>query len=108
VKTLHGLDWGQQPCITLQDVERLKKAGGYNDDWDMCYLLASLALVRNYQARRTEVEPNILSAMLVPAYETKLYQKRGADVLFSRLEHLVPIIRLLAQQEEKATPVSGL
>jgi HAD superfamily phosphatase len=47
--TIHGLDWGQhegKPLITLEDVNAFKQAGGYNNDWDMCYLLASLSTAR--------------------------------------------------------------
>lgn len=47
--TLHGLDWGQhagRPLLTLQDVDAFKQAGGYNNDWDMCYLLAALSTAR--------------------------------------------------------------
>lgn len=45
VGTIHGLDWGQQighALITEADIDIFKRAGGYNNDWDMCYLLASL------------------------------------------------------------------
>jgi len=47
--TIHGLDWGQQEgkqLVTLEDVNAFKQAGGYNNDWDMCYLLASLSTAR--------------------------------------------------------------
>lgn len=47
--TIHGLDWGQhegKPLVTLEDVNAFKQAGGYNNDWDMCYLLASLSTAR--------------------------------------------------------------
>ncbi len=47
--TLHHLDWGQQQgkqLLTLADVDAFKQAGGYNNDWDMCYLLAALATAR--------------------------------------------------------------
>ncbi|GAC1379799.1 MAG: TIGR01548 family HAD-type hydrolase [Ktedonobacteraceae bacterium] len=46
---IHGLDWGQQEgkeLVTLADVNAFKQAGGYNNDWDMCYLLASLSTAR--------------------------------------------------------------
>jgi HAD superfamily phosphatase len=51
---LHGLDWGEREgktLLTLQDVDAFKQAGGYNNDWDMCYLLASLftAKLREWQ-----------------------------------------------------------
>ena len=47
--TLHGLDWGQREgktLLTIADVDAFKQAGGYNNDWDMCYLLAALATAR--------------------------------------------------------------
>jgi len=46
---IHGLDWGQRegkPLLTRQDVDAFKQAGGYNNDWDMCYLLAALSTAR--------------------------------------------------------------
>lgn len=46
---IHGLDWGQgegKPLVTIEDVNAFKQAGGYNNDWDMCYLLASLCTAR--------------------------------------------------------------
>ncbi len=49
VANIHGLDWGQhegKPLVTLADVNAFKQAGGYNNDWDMCYLLASLSTAR--------------------------------------------------------------
>lgn len=47
--TLHSLDWGQhegKTLMTIADVDAFKQAGGYNNDWDMCYLLATLATAR--------------------------------------------------------------
>jgi HAD superfamily phosphatase len=47
--TLHGLSWGQQEgkkLLTLDDVEAFKQAGGYNNAWDLSYLLAALATAR--------------------------------------------------------------
>jgi len=47
--TLHGLDWGQHEgklLFTHDDVLAFKQAGGYNNDWDMCYLLATLGTAR--------------------------------------------------------------
>ncbi len=47
--TIYGLDWGQREgkaLITMADVDAFKQAGGYNNDWDMCYLLASLFSAR--------------------------------------------------------------
>lgn len=47
--TIHGLDWGQHEgnaLLTLSDIGAFKQAGGYNNDWDMCYLLTSLCTAR--------------------------------------------------------------
>lgn len=47
--TIHGLDWGLHEgkrLLTLQDVDAFKRAGGYNNDGDMCYLLAALSTAR--------------------------------------------------------------
>ena len=47
--TIHGLDWGQsegKALVTHDDVIAFKQAGGYNNDWDMCYLLATLCTAR--------------------------------------------------------------
>lgn len=49
VGTLHGLDWGQgedKLLITTEDVEAFKRAGGFNDDVLMSYLLSSLFTAR--------------------------------------------------------------
>src|SRR5437016_948684 len=46
---IHSLDWGQREgkyLLTHDDVIAFKQAGGYNDDWDMCYLLATLCTAR--------------------------------------------------------------
>src|SRR5947208_4800097 len=46
---IHGLDWGQnegKTLVTHEDVIAFKQAGGYNNDWDMCYLLATLCTAR--------------------------------------------------------------
>lgn len=46
---IHGLDWGQREgkaLLTHDDVIAFKQAGGYNNDWDMCYLLATLCTAR--------------------------------------------------------------
>jgi phosphoglycolate phosphatase-like HAD superfamily hydrolase len=53
---LHGLDWGQEQGLALlthDDVLAFKQAGGYNNDWDMCYLLAALCTARLREWRGT-------------------------------------------------------
>src|SRR5437879_8546426 len=55
---MHGLDWGKhegKPLVTIEDVNAFKQAGGYNNDWDMCYLLASLATARLREWRGTSL-----------------------------------------------------
>ncbi len=47
--TINRLDWGQsegKPLVTIEDVSAFKRAGGYNNDWDMCYLLSALFTAR--------------------------------------------------------------
>ncbi len=56
VAHIHGLDWGQgegRPLVTLADVNAFKQAGGYNNDWVMCYLLASLSTARTREWQGT-------------------------------------------------------
>ncbi len=58
VGTLHGLDWGQRegkPLLTLADTDAFKQAGGFNDDFTMSYLLASLFTARLREWRGTEL-----------------------------------------------------
>jgi HAD superfamily phosphatase len=50
VGKLQGLDWGQddgQALVTTADVDAFKRAGGFNDDRNMCYLLSSLFTARH-------------------------------------------------------------
>ena len=52
--TIHGLHWDEgKPLVTLADVNAFKQAGGYNNDWDMCYLLAALSTARLREWRGT-------------------------------------------------------
>jgi len=54
--TIHGLNWGQnegKTLVTHEDVIAFKQAGGYNNDWDMCYLLATLSTARLREWRDT-------------------------------------------------------
>jgi HAD superfamily phosphatase len=56
--TLHGLNWGQhvgKRLFTFKDIDAFKHAGGYNNDWDMCYLLAALATARWREWKDTEL-----------------------------------------------------
>lgn len=54
----NGLDWGQsegKALLTHDDVLVFKQAGGYNNDWDMCYLLAALCTARLREWRGTRL-----------------------------------------------------
>lgn len=54
--TLNGLDWHKDtPLLTDDDVLAFKQAGGYNNDWDMCYLLSALATARLREWQGTEL-----------------------------------------------------
>ncbi|GCE18199.1 HAD family hydrolase [Dictyobacter kobayashii] len=49
VGTLNGLQWDRserQTPMTQEDITVFKQAGGFNSDWDMCYLLSALATSR--------------------------------------------------------------
>jgi HAD superfamily phosphatase len=49
VGTVQGLDWGQHDgrrLLTVEDIDVFKRAGGFNSDWDMTYLLSSLFTAR--------------------------------------------------------------
>jgi phosphoglycolate phosphatase-like HAD superfamily hydrolase len=51
---IHGLDWGQasgKKLFTQDDVDAFKLAGGFNNDWDMCYVLTLLgtAMLREWK-----------------------------------------------------------
>src|SRR5258708_697249 len=53
----HGL-WQKQDgqaLLTHDDVLAFKQAGGYNNDWDMCFLLAALCTARLREWRGTEL-----------------------------------------------------
>jgi HAD superfamily phosphatase len=56
VGTLRGLDWGQsehKPLVTPHDVDAFKRAGGFNNDWHMSYLLVALFTARLREWRGT-------------------------------------------------------
>jgi HAD superfamily phosphatase len=56
VGIMHGLDWGQdegKSLVATEDVEAFKRAGGFNNDVLMSYLLASLFTARLREWRGT-------------------------------------------------------
>ena len=63
--TIHGLDWDQREgktLVTHEDVIAFKQAGGYNNDWDMCYLLATLCTARLREWRGTPLAERSIEA----------------------------------------------
>jgi HAD superfamily phosphatase len=49
VGNVQGIDWGQHDgkrLLTVEDIDTFKRAGGFNSDWDMTYLLSSLFTAR--------------------------------------------------------------
>ncbi len=75
VSTQHGLDWGRatgKALITLEDVNAFKQAGGYNNDWDMCYLLASFATARLREWQGTALATRSVQAWAALAREAHL------------------------------------
>jgi HAD superfamily phosphatase len=63
--TIHGIDWGQsegKTLVTHEDVIAFKQAGGYNNDWDMCYLLATLCTARLREWKGTPLAERSIEA----------------------------------------------
>jgi HAD superfamily phosphatase len=54
IQALHADD-ADRPLITLDDVALFKQAGGYNNNWDLCYLLASLFTAKLREWRGTSL-----------------------------------------------------
>ncbi len=78
VHTLHGLG-EDQAVMTLADISAFKQAGGFNGDWDMCYLLAALALARVREWRGTSLAERSTLEWAALAHEAAL-QDRGGRV----------------------------
>jgi HAD superfamily phosphatase len=55
IQGLHVGDDASGPLITLDDVALFKQAGGYNNNWDLCYLLASLFTAKLREWRGTSL-----------------------------------------------------
>ncbi|GCF07437.1 HAD family hydrolase [Dictyobacter arantiisoli] len=58
VGTLNQLEWRQNEraqLVTLEDIGIFKQAGGFNNDWDMCYLLSTLETARLREWRGTSL-----------------------------------------------------
>jgi phosphoglycolate phosphatase-like HAD superfamily hydrolase len=77
---LHGLDWGQaagQKLLTHDDVQAFKQAGGYNNDWDMCYMLAALCVARLREWCGTELAARSYADWAALSYAANLQGRGG-------------------------------
>lgn len=80
VGQLNGLDWGQNQgkrLLTYDDVLVFKQAGGYNNDWDMCYLLAALCTARWREWRGTELAERSYAEWAALSYHANLEGRGG-------------------------------
>jgi phosphoglycolate phosphatase-like HAD superfamily hydrolase len=80
VGELQGLDWGQNEgkvLVTQMDVEAFKRAGGFNDDFTMSYLLSSLYTARLREWRGTPLAERSSAEWAALAREAQL-QGRGS------------------------------
>ncbi len=80
VGELYGLNWGQsegKALVTLCDIELFKQAGGFNSDWDMCYLLISLSVARLREWRASSLAERATEEWAVLAREASLQGHGG-------------------------------
>jgi HAD superfamily phosphatase len=92
--TLQGLDWGQQEgkkLLTLEDVEAFKQAGGYNNDWDMSYLLSALTTARLREWKGTPLAERTSQQWAVLARAAHLQGHGGR----AWVEHTLPASALV-------------
>jgi HAD superfamily phosphatase len=79
---IHGLDWGQREgkqLLTHDDVIAFKQAGGYNNDWDMCYLLAALCTARLREWKGTPLAERSFAEWAELAYQATLAGHGGME-----------------------------
>lgn len=80
VSELYGLNWGQEEgksLVTLNDIELFKQAGGFNSDWDMCYLLISLSTARLREWRVSSLREVTTEEWAVLARKASLQGRSG-------------------------------
>jgi phosphoglycolate phosphatase-like HAD superfamily hydrolase len=81
---INGLDWGQhedtgKPLVTMDDVNVFKQAGGYNNDWDMCYLLAALFTARLREWKGTSLAERSIQEWAALSREANLRGHGGIE-----------------------------
>ncbi|GCE04383.1 HAD family hydrolase [Dictyobacter aurantiacus] len=80
VGTLNGLQWDStehETPVTQEDIGIFKQAGGFNSDWDMCYLLSALATARLREWRDSELAARSTQEWGVLAHEAALHGQSG-------------------------------
>src|SRR5690242_11154403 len=80
VGELNGLDWGQREgkqLVTANDIELFKQAGGFNSDWDMCYLLTALSTARLREWKGTALAQRSMREWSQLGYEAAQQGQRG-------------------------------
>ncbi len=80
VGKIFDLDWGQsegKSLVTLSDIEIFKQAGGFNSDWDMCYLLISLSVARLREWQTSPLAGRTTKEWSVLAREASLQGRGG-------------------------------
>ncbi|HVB72535.1 MAG TPA: hypothetical protein VNE38_03170 [Ktedonobacteraceae bacterium] len=82
VGVIHGLDWGRRAgkhLLTHDDVIAFKQAGGYNNDWDMCYLLATLCTARLREWKGTPLATRSIEEWAVLSRQANLEGHGGVE-----------------------------
>jgi HAD superfamily phosphatase len=80
--TINGLNWGQsqgKPLVTIDDVNLFKQAGGYNNDWDMCYLLSALFTARLREWKGTPLAERSIQQWAALSREANLRGHGGTE-----------------------------
>jgi HAD superfamily phosphatase len=80
VGQVHGLDWGQSAgkhLLTHEDVLAFKQAGGYNNDWDMCFLLAALCTARLREWQGTAMSERSIAEWAALSHEADRQGRGG-------------------------------
>jgi HAD superfamily phosphatase len=79
---IHGLDWGQREgkhLLTHNDVIAFKQAGGYNNDWDMCYLLATLCTARLREWKGTPLAERTIEEWAALSHQANVEGHGGVE-----------------------------